>query len=208
MGYDYLNHRVGLLSGLPDEIEVLLKEYFAYSNAFTSLQFSPFVITIVWMSSNAMSAMINAFNVVNDLPFSQKRSIFKKRFVAVLALFILILILVLFIFISTLLNNTFVVIAFRFAVLTGALSVLYYVLPNVKKTLIQIIPGALLASFLFMLTSYTFGYFMKNFTRYSVIYGSLSSIILLLILLFLLAYIILLGEEINVLLGDVRKREE
>ncbi len=203
VGYDFLNHAGIAFNALPPEVEQLLKEYFAYSNKFSSLQFSPFIITLIWMSSNAMSAVIKAFNVVNNLTASENRNYLHKRFISVLALFIMIMMVVLFIYASTILLNGFVKIVLRFLILTCALVVLYYILPNVKRRLLNIIPGALIASVLFIATTYTFGFFMKHSTRYSLIYGSLSSIILLLILLFLLAYILILGEEINALISDV-----
>ncbi len=207
VGYDFLSHAGISFNTLPPEVEQLLKEYFAYSNKFSSLQFSPFIITLIWMSSNAMSAVIKAFNVVNNLEASENRNYFHKRFVAVLALFIMIMMVVLFIYASTIFLNSFVKVVLRFLILTCALVVLYYILPNVKRRVLNIIPGALIAGVLFIATTYTFGFFMENFTRYSLIYGSLSSIILLLILLFLLAYILILGEEINALICAVMKQK-
>ncbi len=204
LGYDYLDHTIGVFNRLPAEIGQMLKDYFTYSNNFSSVQFSPFIITIIWMSSNAMGALIKAFNVVNNLAVSENRNYFHKRFVAVLVLFIMIIMVVLFVFVSTVLMPVFIKFALRFIMLTFSLFVLYYILPNVKKRYYNTLPGALTASVLSTAITYTFGYFITNFTRYSVIYGSMSSIILLLLLLFLLAFILILGEEINALVSQRR----
>ena len=48
-----------------------------------------------------------------------------------------------------------------------------------------------------MITSIFFSYYVNNFGRYAITYGSLVGIILLLIWLFISSLIIILGGEIN-----------
>lgn len=59
------------------------------------------------------------------------------------------------------------------------------------------LPGAIFASLGWMLISIFFSYYVNNFGRYAVTYGSLVGIVLLLIWLYISSIIIILGGEIN-----------
>ena len=63
-------------------------------------------------------------------------------------------------------------------------------------------PGALLTTVLFMLVTYLFAIFLKNFARYNVLYGSIGTMIALMVWVNLNIIIILLGNELNL---SVRK---
>lgn len=58
-------------------------------------------------------------------------------------------------------------------------------------------PGAVFTTLGWMITSIFFSYYVNNFGRYAITYGSLVGIILLLIWLFISSLIIILGGEIN-----------
>ncbi|RVU55603.1 YihY/virulence factor BrkB family protein [Anaerosphaera multitolerans] len=62
------------------------------------------------------------------------------------------------------------------------------------------IPGAIIATFSAILVTKFFGYYVIHFSNYSITYGSLGSIIVLLIWIWLMNMIILLGAEINAVL--------
>ncbi len=202
MGYEYINSIINSFSQLPPQIIDLLKDYFTYSGNFSSLEFSPFIITILLMSSKAMGSLIKALNIVNDTKDS--RNYFFKKFISVVSIIIVIIMIVFSIFISLIDLNPSIKGILNFLILTASISMLYYVLPDKKRKIIEVLPGSFLASVLLIITVYFFGYIIINFTKYSAIYGSMSSIIFLMILLFLFAFIIMTGEELNVLL---RKEE-
>ncbi len=202
MGYEYINSIVNSFSKLPPQIIDLLKDYFSYSGNFSSLEFSPFIITILLMSSKAMGSLIKALNIVNDIKDS--RNYFFKKFISVTSIIIVVLMIVLSIFISLMNLNPSVKGILNFLILMASISILYYLLPNTKRRVVEVLPGSFLASILLIITVYSFGYVIINFTKYSAIYGSMSSIIFLMIFLFLFAFIIIIGEELNVLL---RKEE-
>lgn len=67
------------------------------------------------------------------------------------------------------------------------------------------LPGALFASFGWMIVSYGFSFYVNNFGKYSLTYGSLGAIIVFLIWLYICSNIILIGGEINATL-DYFKR--
>ncbi len=59
-------------------------------------------------------------------------------------------------------------------------------------------PGAVLACLLTIITSYLFSIWVNNFGRYNQLYGSLSTVLLLMNLIFFNALILLIGFELNV----------
>ena len=60
-----------------------------------------------------------------------------------------------------------------------------------------VIPGAFLASVALVITSAIFSYFIGLSSRYSLVYGSLASVVILLIWLYLLGNILILGNCFN-----------
>lgn len=59
------------------------------------------------------------------------------------------------------------------------------------------LPGAIFTTLGWMITSILFSYYVNNFGRYAITYGSLVGIILLLIWLYISSIIIVIGGEIN-----------
>lgn len=60
-----------------------------------------------------------------------------------------------------------------------------------------VIPGSLAAAVALTVASMVFSLFMENSTRYSLVYGSLTSLIILLVWLYLCGNIIILGSLVN-----------
>ncbi len=73
----------------------------------------------------------------------------------------------------------------------------YWGLPNHQKRPKIIIPGALLASFLCVLFSNVFSYYIQNFTSYSTVYKSLGGVIVFLLFMQFSTYFLLLGAQFN-----------
>lgn len=68
-----------------------------------------------------------------------------------------------------------------------------------------VFPGALLASVALAVASMLFSLIMSGSTRYSLVYGSLASVIILLLWLYLCGNILLLGSVINYVIYSRRK---
>jgi membrane protein len=75
--------------------------------------------------------------------------------------------------------------------------VLYRYAPCKRLAWLKVLPGSLFATLSLILVSLAFAYYVNNFANYSVIYGSIGAIIVLLTWLFLIAIIVILGGEIN-----------
>lgn len=61
----------------------------------------------------------------------------------------------------------------------------------------RVLPGAILASLLWFPATMVFGWYVKDYATYSVVYGPLSAAIALLVWLYIVSVIVLLGAEIN-----------
>ena len=67
-------------------------------------------------------------------------------------------------------------------------------------------PGALVATILWLVMSWAFGYYLSNFARYNQVYGSLGAAVALLMWFYLSAYIVLLGGTLNAAIERARRR--
>ena len=58
-------------------------------------------------------------------------------------------------------------------------------------------PGTILATTLFVLSTVAFNIYISNFSRYNVLYGSIGTLIILLLWIWLIAILILAGNDLN-----------
>ena len=68
----------------------------------------------------------------------------------------------------------------------------------------QAVPGAILTTVLFVLTTYLFAIYAANFARYNVLYGSIGTMILLMVWVNVNVYLLLFGNELNLAIRKVR----
>ncbi len=78
-----------------------------------------------------------------------------------------------------------------------AIAFIYYVAPNVAHRFRLISPGSVLAVVVWLAASIGFGYYVQNFSNYSVMYGSIGAVIVLLLYLYISAAALLYGAEVN-----------
>lgn len=69
--------------------------------------------------------------------------------------------------------------------------------PNVRLSFRQVLPGALLSLGSWVLISVAFSFYVDNVARYSLLYGSLGAIIVLMLWLYLTSITLLLGPVLN-----------
>jgi membrane protein len=96
----------------------------------------------------------------------------------------------------------------RYAIALGATvsvtALLYYVGTNRPLKLRTVWPGAMLATFLWLVATSGFAWYVRNIANYSVLYGSIGAVIALLVWMYLLSLITLFGCEYNA----VRERQD
>lgn len=121
--------------------------------------------------------------------------------------------------ISWLVKNLSSIIGFvSFPLFYFILLAMFYWLGTVKIARFrQAVPGAILTTILFVVTTYFFALYVKNIARYNVLYGSIGSMILLMVWVNVNVYLLLFGNELNMalrklrvekLLSDELKKEE
>jgi len=83
----------------------------------------------------------------------------------------------------------------------AALGILYAAALDNRQSIRAIWPGILFAMVGWMLVSVGFSFYVENFANYSVIYGTLGAVIVLLMWLYLTAVILIMGAELNSVLN-------
>ena len=95
---------------------------------------------------------------------------------------------------------------FRFVILdilaAAMLYAVYYTSAWRSPYRITVLPGAVIGSILFTFVSGVFSWFISSSVKYSVVYGSLASVIILMLWLYILGNIILIGALINKEISD------
>ncbi|MFH1569328.1 MAG: YihY/virulence factor BrkB family protein [Gemmatimonadota bacterium] len=79
----------------------------------------------------------------------------------------------------------------------AAVAAIYRVAPDVKQRWVEVLPGSLLFLGLWTVIAGGFGYFVRNFGYYNLIYGVLGGVIVLLLSAYLVAFTLLIGGELN-----------
>jgi len=68
------------------------------------------------------------------------------------------------------------------------------------------VPGTLMALIFWMALSAGYSFYVEHISNYSLIYGALGAVIVLLIWLYLTAVVLIMGAEVNDLLLERRRR--
>lgn len=76
-------------------------------------------------------------------------------------------------------------------------AVVYYFGPNRKQTLRWVLPGAALATALWLLSTLAFGWYVRHIANYNVLYGSVGAGLALLVWMYVWSVIALFGCEFN-----------
>ncbi|MFN8323428.1 MAG: YihY/virulence factor BrkB family protein [Chitinophagales bacterium] len=170
---------------------------------------------VIFLTSNGVMAMMSSFDKSYD--HYKKRNALQSRYVALKITFLLIMLFIFsialiilgedilaFIFDMLSIKNRFTVLLLnllRYVLILlmffFSISLIYYYGPATKKKYKFISTGASVATFLSILVSVGFSYWVSNFNKLNVIFGSIGTIMLLMIWLNLNAFVLLIGYEIN-----------
>lgn len=173
-------------------------------------------------ASSALNAVIYALNKAYDVP--QERSWLFSRFLSIvftIGIVLAILITLIFPVFATMLeeffihffgvSNTFLLLwsilrwAISFIYLVFLFTLLYYFAPNRKVPLKHILVGANFAAIGWIGVSLGFSYYINNFKNYSLTYGSLGGVIILMIWFYLSGMIVIVGGQLNAQLERRKK---
>jgi len=180
------------------------------------------VIGTIWSASNGIHALVRAFNKAYNV--KESRSFIVSRGMAILltvgmiVVFIVAVLLPIFgreigVLLFSYLGFTkeflhiwdmlrlAVSALILFLIFTG----LYWIAPNVKLRCRSAFPGAGFATVGWILSSYALSFYVSNFNNFSLTYGSIGAIIVLLIWLYISGFIIIIGGEINAFYSEKNK---
>ena len=206
----------GLISSIVDQV---------YRQSSTIIPVT--IIVALWSAGKGVLAMTSGMNLIYEN--TETRNYFYLRLRASFYTVIFILANVLSLSLSVFGNSISIIVYKHVPVLTTIMDFLirirtlltlvvltlfwdmvYKYLPNrtnlSKTTMKQQLPGAVFTSCGWLLISFIFSVYLDIFTGFSSMYGSLTTIILIMLWLYVCMYVILLGGELNALLEGLEER--
>ena len=87
-----------------------------------------------------------------------------------------------------------------------AISFLYYLAPVRQKTFRFFSAGSMLATFLIVITTLGFNFYVDKFSSYNALYGSLGTLMIVLVWIYIHSISLLVGFELNASIHTARKR--
>jgi len=172
------------------------------------------MLTAIWSSSSAMTAIIDTLNAAYDIP--EGRAWWKVRLTAIaltigVAIFILIsfgLVLAGPTVAERLADRFYLGPAFEwswkvlqwpviFALVSAAFAIIYYFAPDAEQDWVWLTPGAVFATTLWLLASLGFKYYVAIMANYTETYGAIGGVMILMLWFYISGLVILLGAEMN-----------
>lgn len=182
------------------------------------------IIITLWTASNGMKAIIRALNKAYNI--KESRSFFHNRLIALLMIFAIIIAIGVALILSVFGNliGNFLFLHFQldlfflriwditrymisFLLLLALFALLYFIAPNKRLGWEDVYIGTIFAAIGWIIVSWIFSFYVDNFGNYSTTYGSLGAVIVLMIWLYISSAILILGGEINALIGYFKKRK-
>ena len=177
------------------------------------------VIVALWSAGKGVLAMTGGLNCVYNCRETRNYLVLRIRATLYTVMFILVII---FLLVLSVFGNTLnIFIAEHIPILSGLADwlirtrvyimpvvlvvfslLIYKFLPNRKDSLKKQIPGAVFAAIGWMIVSWIFSVYVDIFKGFSDMYGSLTTIVLIMLWMYFCMYSILLGGEINILMYD------
>lgn len=172
----------------------------------------------MFFSSNAVMGIMRSFDK-NYIGFTKRKGV-SRRFVALRLTFILFILF--FIAMSALImqgavlrwlgvtNEKLIAIIhnLRWIVIVAmfffSISFIYRYAPAVHKRWRLINPGSIVATFLMILFTLGFSYWVSNFSNYNELYGSISTILILMLFIYFNSLVLLIGFELNVSINSLK----
>ncbi len=217
----------GLLDVLPGEIQEIIRNFLNELHMSSSGSF--FTISFVAGLFAASTAVFKLMKIINQsYGFVESRGFVAQRLMALF--FTLALILMIFLLVLTQIFGQIIYVkvmsylgienasfdkiwsiaknAIPLAYMLVTFILIYKFSPSKSRenmiTIKSVLPGSIFATLGLIIASSGFNFYVSNFGKYSITYGSLGGIIVFLIWLYLLSTIILVGAEINSTLYSMR----
>lgn len=183
------------------------------------------IISVLWSAGKGFVSLIDGLNSVFEIKERRNWVIIRLYAILYTVVFIVLIILCAVVF---LLGSQLLSLITRYAPvianliekiiqLRGLISILlftlfftflYVAIPHKHTKILRQLPGALFSALGWTLFSYGFAYYITISNRISLIYGSLSSAIMIILWLYICMYIFLIGAEINMYVEQIIIRRQ
>ncbi|MEA5578078.1 YihY/virulence factor BrkB family protein [Anabaena sp. UHCC 0451] len=208
---------------VPQEAWTLISEFATkeIANSKNSGLFSFSFAIAIWTASGAVSTAMTAFDQIEQVPPENTRPFWKAKLISLGLTFGTILLLMLasfLVFISDLLLGMLVrgnaylgfllplwqllLWPLALVIVAATFSLVYRYGPSVWKPDTPLIPGAILAAIFWALVSALFRLYVTNFGNYNKVYGTVGTFIVLMLWLWISAFVLLVGNQLNVIVGE------
>lgn len=203
-----------IMSVVPENLQGfvlnIVAEVFSKSAAVLPLS----ALVALWSSGKGMQALINGLNTIYHV--KETRNWLVNRIYSMFYMFLFVLALIASLLLLVMGNRIHVLISgyvpflgnvigrilgaktfLVFVMLFFVFLVLYRYLPNRRASLKSQVPGAFLTAVAWSVFSYLFSLYFTFFPDFSIMYGSLSTLILVMVWLYFCMNLLLYGAEIN-----------
>lgn len=207
---------------IPGNLSALVEHWLGESYAASGAVLSATIISALWAGSKGFASI--AYELEDIYEEEDHRSFLIRRLHSILdtILFTIMIIVSLTVlvygnqiiqlikhFLPFIKNLTLLLFLLRSAssllLFVGYFTLMYYFIPKRHATIREEIPGALLASFLWIIFSYLYSFYVDTWGTFSTIYGSLTSIVLLMLWLYFCVTFVFLGALLNKYLQTHKK---
>ncbi len=209
----------------PDEALQLMRDFAKEINLTKNRGlFSLSFIVAIWASSGALSAAMNALDQIHEIPPEKTRPFWKAKLISLgltIGSFLLLVIASFLVFISDLVLQIVVdksgasVLLTVWRLLSWPLALgiiatssafIYRFGPSRWSHGTPIMPGAILAAISWAILSGLFRMYVTNFGNYNKVYGAVGAVIVLLLWLYMTSLVLLLGDQLNVTVGEAMQQ--
>lgn len=203
---------VNLVAMLPSDIGGIIEDMLTNISVGRRLVIMSALLTM-WTMSGALITIAKSLNVFYKA--DETRNYFAVRMYsfghAVLLLSMILVSLVAFVFGSVVamlfekfIDAQFLIMMWEYAryivgfvFLTLIFAFIFKKVPNKRLKYRDVMPGALITSVVWIASSYVFSFYVNNFSKYHILYGSFAGIVILFSWTYLTGFVVLLGGEIN-----------
>ncbi|WP_300257646.1 YihY/virulence factor BrkB family protein [Clostridium sp.] len=183
------------------------------------------IVLAIWVSSSGFKAVIKGLNKAYEV--KETRSYIKLKLISMVYTILLALIIIATLFLlvfGDVIGNFFIkmldhpefiyyvwnMIRYVLVILIMILffMFLYNATPCVRLGWLEVIPGAVITTLVWISISYIFAYYVNNFSNYSRLYGSLGAVFMFMTWMFITSMILILGGEINAVLAEKNRLKD
>lgn len=182
-------------------------------------------VLALYFSTNGVNAMITGFNATYHL--TDRRTWWQLRLLSFTLTLVLAILLVLTIifqlfsqgFMSNLVSEGYlhqysvdIILYAKWLILVFVLfisySILFYYGPADKKGWKFLSTGSIITTFLSVISSLGFSYYVNNFAQYNQLYGSIGTLLVILLWMYFNSIILLLGFELNASIVSAKEKQQ